>query len=182
MFDLEPSPLRHIVLGVLGLVACVYDLRWRLLPDWLTLGGMALGLILGGVTGGWNGALWAGAGMMCGLGVFWLLWTLGMLGSGDVLFMGACGALLGWPLVIYGLLYTTLAGLVLGLAFSLVRGNLLRVFKNLWTAVASTFNPRKRRVPLAELPTDELPYAVAIALGSGWAALLPYWPALKIIG
>jgi len=182
MFELEPSPLRHIVLGVLGLVACVYDIRWRLLPDWLTIGGMILGLILGAVLGGWNGALWAGAGMLCGLGVFWVLWTLGMLGSGDVLFMGACGALLGWPLVIYGLLYATLAGMVIGLGFSLARGNLRRVFKNLWIAVASTFNPRRKRVPLSELPTDELPYAVAIAVGCGWAALLPYWPALKIIG
>lgn len=182
MFELEPSPVRHITLGVIGLVACVYDIRWRLLPDWLTLGGMLLGLILAGSLGGWEVALMAGAGMLCGLAVFWILYTLGMLGSGDVLFMGTCGALLGWPLILYGLLYTTLAGLVLGLGLSLVRGNLWRVFKNLWIAVASTFNPKKKRQSLSQMETDELPYAVAIALGSGYAALLPYWPVLSFVG
>ncbi len=182
MFELEASPIPHVVLGVIGLIACVYDIKWRLLPDWLTIGGMLLGLILGGVLGGWNGALMAGAGMLCGLGVFWLLYSLGMLGSGDVLFMGTCGALLSWPLIVYGLLYTTLAGLVIGLGLSLVRGNLWRVFRNLWVAVISTFNPRKKRQTLAKMETDELPYAVAIAVGSGYAALLPYWPVLRFVG
>ncbi len=181
MFELEPSPVRHVALALVGVAACVYDIRWRVLPDWLTMGGMLLGLVLGGLLGGSEGALMAGAGMLCGLGVFWILWSVGMLGGGDVLFMGACGALLGWPLVLYGLLYTTLAGLVIGLGLSLLRGNLWRVFRNLWVAVASTFNPRRRRQALSEMETDELPYAVAIALGSAYAALLPYWPSLGFV-
>ncbi|MFH2006717.1 MAG: A24 family peptidase [bacterium] len=179
--ELAPSPILHVVVAVVGLIACYYDLRWRLLPDWLTIGGMAVGLILAGAVGGWDGALAAGLGMICGLALFWLLWTLGMIGSGDVLLMGACGALLGWPLVIWGVLHSALVGAVIGLGFSLARGHFFRVFKNLWTVIATTFNPRRKRVSLAELPTDELPYGVAIAVGCGWAALLPYVPALRLI-
>ena len=104
-----------------------------------------------------------------------------MIGAGDVLLMGACGALLGWPLVVWGLIHSALMGAVVGLGYSVARGHFFRVFVNLWTVVASTFNAKRKRVSLAELPTDELPYGVAIALGCGWAALLPYVPALRII-
>lgn len=177
----EPSPVLHLALAVVGLVAAIYDLRTRLLPDWLTVGGMVLGVILALAVGGWTGALSALAGIGCGLVVFWLLWSLGMMGGGDVLLMGAMGALLGWPAVILGLLYSTLAGALLGLGFSAARGHLLRVFRNLFTAVVSTFRPGRPRVRLADLPTDELPYAVAIAVGSGLAALTAYVPALAIL-
>ena len=98
-----------------------------------------------------------------------------------VYFRIAFGALLGWPLVIHGLLYATLAGAVLGLGYSAARGHLLRVFRNLWIAVVSTFNPHKKRVALAELPTDEIPYAVGISVGCALAALIPYVPALSLL-
>jgi prepilin peptidase CpaA len=179
--DLAPLPIAHAFLALIGGLAAYFDLRYRLLPDWLTIGGMVVGLAIVGITGGWD-ALWPGVGgLVAGLGVFWLFWTFGMLGAGDVLFMGACGALLGWPLVLFGLLYATLAGALIGLAFSLRRGHLGRVLRNLVIVVTSLFRPGRRRVKLSELPTDELPYAVGIALGCGFAALSVYVPALRLI-
>ncbi|MDY0002224.1 MAG: A24 family peptidase [Polyangia bacterium] len=177
----EPSPLLHAALAVLGLAAAILDLRTRLLPDWLTLGGMAVGLVLGLAVGGWDGLVSAFVGMVAGLAVFWLLCSLGMMGGGDVLLMGAMGALLGWPMAVMGLVYSALVGALLGLAVSAARGNLLRVFRNLWAALSSIFRPKKPRVRLADLPTDELPYAVAIAIGSGWAALTAYVPAVALL-
>lgn len=177
----EPNPVLHVILAVIGVVAAIYDIQTRSLPDWLTVGGVLLALALAPIIGGLDGFLAAVYGLACGLAVFWLLWSLGMMGFGDVLLMAAFGALLGWPLVIHGLLYATLAGAVLGLGYSAARGHLLRVFRNLWTAVVSTFNPHKKRVALAELPTDEIPYAVGIAAGCGLAALIPYVPALALV-
>jgi Flp pilus assembly protein protease CpaA len=177
----EPNPVLLAALGLIGALAIVYDIRTRSLPDWLTIGGALLGLGLALATRGWPGLQAALAGGACGLGVFWLLWTLGMMGFGDVLLMAACGTLLGWPLVLHGLLYATFAGALLGLAYSLVRGHLARVFRNLWTAVASTFHPRRPRVRLESLPTDEIPYAVGIVTGSGIASLIPYVPALSLL-
>jgi len=178
--DITENPIPHVALVVLGVIASLFDLKWRLLPDWLTVGGMILGLTLAGVLQGWSGLGSAAVGMVVGLFVFWMFWTFGMMGSGDVLFMGTCGALLGWPLILYGLLYSTVAGALLGLVLAMSRGSFVRVFTNLWTAVTSTFRPGKRRVPLAELPTEELPYAVGIAVGSALAALSAYVPALRI--
>lgn len=177
----EPSPWLHAALGLVALVAALYDIRTRLLPDWLTIGGMILGLGLALVLGGWDGLVASFFGLLTGLAVFWLLYSLGMMGGGDVLLMGAMGAFLAWPAVTLGLLYATLAGALLGLGFSAARGNLLRVFRNLWVTLASTVNPRRRRVALSELPTDEIPYAVAIGLGSVWAALTAYVPALALV-
>lgn len=176
----EPSPVPHLALALVGLVAAIWDIRTRLLPDWLTLGGMLLGLVLAVALGGWDGLVSAFFGLLGGLGVFWLLCSLGMMGGGDVLLMGAMGALLGWPLVLMGLLYSALAGALLGLGISAARGHLLRVFGNLWVAVASTFRPKRPRVKLADLSTDELPYGVAIAAGCSWAALTAYVPALAL--
>ncbi len=177
----EPNPLLYAALGVIGGLAVVFDLRTRSLPDWLTLGGALLGLGLSWASGGWPALQLALAGGVCGLGVFWLLWTLGMMGFGDVLLMAACGTILGWPLVVHGLLYATFAGALLGLGYSAARGNLSRVFRNLWTALASTFNPRRPRVRLQSLPTDEIPYAVAIVVGSVLASLVPHVPVLSLL-
>jgi prepilin peptidase CpaA len=179
--DLVENPIPHVALAILGVIASIYDLKWRLLPDWLTVGGMVLGLSLGGVTGGWAGVGFAAAGLGVGLVVFWLFWSFGMLGAGDVLFMGACGALLAWPLVILALLYSAIAGALLGLLLALLRGTFLRVFRNLWTAASSTFDSKGKRIRLAELPTEELPYAVAIAVGSAFAALTVYVPVLQLV-
>ena len=177
----EPSPVLHIALALVGLVGAILDLRTRLLPDWLTLGAMAVGLALGGILGGWDGLGSGFFGLLAGLLVFWLLYSLGMIGGGDVLLMGAMGAFLGWPLVVMGLVYSALVGALLGLGVSAARGHLLRVFRNLGVSLISIFRPRRPRVRLADLPTDELPYAVAIALGSGWAALTAYVPALALL-
>jgi prepilin peptidase CpaA len=178
--ELVENPIAHVTLVVVGVIASIYDVKWRLLPDWLTVGGMILGLLVGGLTGGWSGLGAAAGGLVAALLVFWLFWSFGMMGSGDVLLMGACGALLAWPLVIFALLYSTLAGALLGLVLAGLRGTLLRVFRNLWTAVTSTFATKRRRVRLAELPTEEVPYAVAIAIGSALAAATPYVPTLQL--
>lgn len=177
----EPSPVLHLALALVGLVAAFFDIRTRLLPDWLTLGGMLLALALALAVGGWDGLVSAFFGLLGGLLVFWLLYSLGMMGGGDVLLMGALGGFLGWPLVLMGLLYSALVGALLGLGISAVRGHLLRVFRNLWVAVASTFRSNRPRVKLAQLSTDELPYGVAIALGCGWAALTAYLPTLALL-
>jgi Flp pilus assembly protein protease CpaA len=176
-----PNPLLYAALGVVGALAIYFDVRTRSLPDWLTVGGSLLGLGLALATGGWPAFKLALAGGVCGLGVFWLLWTLGMMGFGDVLLMAACGAILGWPLVLHGLLYATFAGALLGLGYSAARGNLSRVFRNLWTALASTFNPHRPRVRLKSLPTDELPYAVAVVVGGVLASLIPHVPVLSLL-
>jgi Flp pilus assembly protein protease CpaA len=178
--DIAENPIPHVTLVLLGVIASVFDLKWRVLPDWLTVGGMALGLALAGILHGWSGLGAAAVGMGVGLFTFWVFWTFGMMGSGDVLFMGTCGALLGWPLILLGLLYSTVAGALFGVGLAVARGSFRRVFANLWIAVTSTFRSGKRRVPLAELPTEELPYAVGIAVGSALAALAAYVPALQL--
>lgn len=174
-------PVCFGLLGLLGLLACYQDLRTRSLADWLTLGGAGTALLAAGLLGGWPSLRGALYGLATGAGVFGLLWALGMIGLGDVFLMGAAGALLGWPLVLPALFYVTVAGALLGLGLSLSRGRLLRVLGNLAVTVTSTFRPNKPRVRLADLPTEEMPYAVAIVAGSLWAAASTYLAALRLL-
>ena len=174
-------PLPFALLGLIALLACYQDIRTRSLADWLTLGGTLVALGAAASLGGWPGLKTALGGAGVGAGVFTVLWALGMLGLGDVLLMGALGALLGWPLVLPALLYVTLAGALLGLGLSLARGRLLQVFRNLAVAITSVFRTRSARVRLADLPTQEMPYAVAIAAGSLWAAVSTYLPGLRLL-
>ena len=49
--------LAIVLAGVWALALSVYDLRCRLLPNYLTLGGAAVALAVRGLTGGWGGLM-----------------------------------------------------------------------------------------------------------------------------
>jgi leader peptidase (prepilin peptidase)/N-methyltransferase len=106
------------------LVAITFiDLEHRIIPDELSWGGMALGLL----TSYWDlgmGGFWvSAAGAFLGFGVFyffaWAYWKLTGrhgLGGGDIKLLGMLGAFLG-P---YGVFTTILLSSVLGSLFGIV--------------------------------------------------------------
>ena len=85
---------------------CVWDLRTRRLPNWLTVTSFVLGLVfhtvVGAISGAgaWNGFLFALAGFGMGFGLLFVLMAIGGGGGGDVKFMGALGTWVGWKLIL----------------------------------------------------------------------------------
>lgn len=77
------------------LTAMITDLKWRRIPNPLTVGAFVLGLVFHLVTGGWDGLLFALGGFAVGFGFLLVLWLIGGGGGGDVKLMGAMGAWLG---------------------------------------------------------------------------------------
>ena len=76
------------------LVLCAYwDVRYRRIPNWATLPGVALGLGLNGLFLGWQGMKESGLGLLVGFGALVVLFVLGWMGGGDVKLMAAVGAL-----------------------------------------------------------------------------------------
>jgi prepilin peptidase CpaA len=118
-----------IAIGV-GLVACVTDLRSRRIPNILTFGAAAAGLVYGGVTGGWSGLGGAALGWLIGSVAFIVPFALGGLGGGDVKLLGALGAWLGPAGAIWVALYTGIAGGVMALAVAFASGYLGRALSN----------------------------------------------------
>jgi len=102
-----------------------YDLQ--LLPDFVTVGGMVLGLVLGGVfslvEGSWQPLVFSSIGLCTGFGLLWLIRFFGTkafkreaMGMGDVFLMGAVGAIFGPLAVIVTLVLGAMLGSVVGLA------------------------------------------------------------------
>ncbi len=69
---------------VLVLIAATTDIRWRRIPNWLTQGGMAGGLLLGLLSSGLAGLERAAAGMVLGFAAYFILYCLHAMGAGDV--------------------------------------------------------------------------------------------------
>ncbi|NCA81639.1 MAG: prepilin peptidase [Opitutae bacterium] len=106
------------------------DFDHLILPDRVTLGGMAAGLVLSlafpalqGQTERLPALLHSLIGLALGYGLLWLVATIGRLvlkreamGMGDVKLLGAIGAGLGWPAVLFTIFVSSLSGTVLGLA------------------------------------------------------------------
>lgn len=175
-------------LGLVGitLIASYTDVRRMVVPKWLTLPALGLGIVIHVIRGAWMGAiedegLWLGAwdGLLFSLGgfalsfaLFFVMWVLGTCRGGDVKLFAATGAWLGYLLAIY-----VLAGTIVVVAIASV----LRV---IWRAVAgedktAPAKPRGERKPLTQKEYEEakrlrrrMIYSPALALST---ALLVLW-------
>src|SRR5674476_228169 len=87
-----------LVLALMLAIAVYVELKESRIPNWLTLSGMALGLLIGYLHG--TAAFWMSlGGLVIGFGFLFIFYVFGGLGGGDVKLMGAAGALMGANLI-----------------------------------------------------------------------------------
>jgi prepilin peptidase CpaA len=168
-------------LFLLGLCA-YWDVRYRKIPNWATLPGIALGLGLNGLFGGWAGMKASGIGLLVGFGALLVLFVLSWMGGGDVKLMAAVGALKGYPFVVSALFYSLIVGVVIGVVMLIWNRKTLRTFKNLFLVVGSRVS---RLIPKQDInpeETQKLPFGLAIVLGTIWAMIVGYaWSPLRFV-
>jgi prepilin peptidase CpaA len=171
-------------LAPLLLTAVATDLRSRRIPNRLVLAGIALAFAGAALAAVFGRAALAGphawsapAGLATGFALMMPLHLLRATGAGDVKLMAMVGAFVGPSTVLAAVLYTLVAGGLLSMLFMLRRGVAARTVANLrflftdWAQRAGA-GQGLRLAPL-QATAARLPYAVAIACGTG-AALL--WP------
>jgi prepilin peptidase CpaA len=159
------------VLGVALLISVVTDVVSRRILDVVTLpaiaGALALRLVLQGVGDLEHGLV---SGLVAGAGAAALFapaaWR-GRMGWGDVKLVAAVGATFGYPLVLAGLVFITLVGALQALVTLIWHGAL-------WETVAGVLRRWAARLRVASrsavaAPNRQIPYGVAIAVGSFWA-------------
>lgn len=164
---------------VLCLTSAGFDLRSRRIPHALTLPALVAGLVLSVVGGGGYGLAGAALAVLLLAGLLAIFAAAGGVGWGDVALMAAVGALLGWPLpawpiVLYALLYTTLAGGAIAVIAALRQRKLGAALK------AAVKLPGRRGGEAATGSGVTIPYGVAIALGTLWAVVGRYVPQILI--
>ncbi len=152
----------------IAVVACVCDLRSRRIPNVLTLGAAAAGLLYRVSTGGF-GALGEGAlGWLVGVLMFIVPFALRGLGGGDVKLVAALGAWIGPSAAIWLGLYTAVAGGVLGIAVAIAYGYCFTAIRNIrlllihWRVAGLKALPE---ITLDNSSAPKLAYAVPVLVG-----------------
>jgi len=153
------------------------DYRWRRIPNWLTVPGLALGIAVNAIAGRWAGAKASLLG--AGLGLLLLLpfVLVRSLGAGDWKLVGALGAFLGPRHLILVLFATVLIAGVM--AFVLVVWNkrvaqTLRNMGRLLTAFLSLHLPGQD-LSLDNPETLKVPFGIAMAIATILYAISHVW-------
>jgi prepilin peptidase CpaA len=161
-------PIYLIAACVCAAVGAIFDIRSRRIPNFITGPAILLGLLLHGFTDSWHGLLSAlAAGLICFV-AFLIFHIAGGMGAGDVKLMAAVGSLAGLPHVAFLLVFTALAGGVMGVGLALAHGKLGETLFNLGSLISH--HKEQGLVPHPDLNVRNetklrLPYGVAIAAG-----------------
>jgi prepilin peptidase CpaA len=165
-------PVAIDVCALLLLVLCAgWDVRYRRIPNWATLPGVALGLGLNGLFLGWQGLKVSGLGLLVGFGSLLVLFVLGWMGGGDVKLMAAVGALKGYPFVVSALFYSLIVGVVIGVVLLIWNRKALRTLKNMFFVIGSRVTKLIPKQSIDREQTQKLPFGLAIVLGTIWAMI-----------
>jgi Flp pilus assembly protein protease CpaA len=163
------TPLVVTIVAACGAVSALVDLRYRRIPNPLTLGMAALGVALSLVHVSNVGVAQAFGGLAVGLLLMLPGFLLGATGGGDVKLFAALGTMLGPSRIGMAFLYTALVGAALALAIAWRRK---RLATTIASAVAIVSADAAVRRSLEHSPSHHrFAYAPAIALGALVAAL-----------
>lgn len=175
----SPPIVNQVILVALALIAALYDVWFRRIPNWLSLSGVLLGiglnafLALDGLRW-YDGYNWRSA--LAGLGLAFLiyfpLYLLRGMGAGDVKLMAAVGALVG-PVNWFGIFVLgNIFGGIAAVFILLTHGRFRRTFSNVGYMLFELihFRPpylRKEELDVKNPKAVTMPHGVAIAIGCG---------------
>ncbi len=176
-----PPPAIRIFLEVLVILAAIWDIRTRRIPNWLTLSGVVLGVALNTFLYEINGLWFSLKGLGVAFVVYFVLYLLHAMGAGDVKLMAAVGAAAGAGNWIGILVLTSVAGAIAGLLLVAFKGRLRRTLGNLGIIITSLGRGRApyKETPELDVSSDKamrLPHGALIAVGTlGFLAAALRW-------
>jgi len=170
------TPLVPGVAGLLLLIvltAAIYDIRFRRIPNWLTLTGILLGFALNLVLYDrpLEGARRAAIGFGFAFGVYFIFYLIHAMGAGDVKLMAAVGAIVANPWNWFGIfVVTALIGGVFALVLLFAKGRIRRTFFNVAFLLNELGHARAPYLSSEELDVKsqksvKLPHGLTIAVG-----------------
>jgi prepilin peptidase CpaA len=161
----------RILLILLVIVAGVYDLRFRRIPNWLCLSGFVAGVGVNTLFSGIQGFLLSLLGLVCALAVYAPLYLLRGMGAGDVKLMAAVGAIVGSRNWLELFLTTAILGGLVSFAVIVTKKRTFQTLSNVAMISAELIHFRAPSSSAAQLDirnpeTLRLPHGAVIAGGT----------------
>jgi len=165
-----PPVVFQIVLALVVIVAAIYDVRFRRIPNWLVLAGLVLGIGLNTLLFEWSGLRHSLFGLGLGFLIYFPLYLLRGMGAGDVKLMAAIGSIVGAANWLGIFLITAVLGGLIAIILLLFRG---RLRNSLWNVAFLVQRLSTLKAPYAREELDisspksmKLPHGLVIACGS----------------
>jgi len=164
-----PLILQVILILVAG-VAAINDIRFRRIPNWLTLTGLVLGVGTNVFLFEWAGLRESLMGLAVAFIVYFPLYLLRGMGAGDVKLMAAIGCIVGWKNWIGIFFLTAILGGLAAVAVLLARRRLAHSLVNVGGLIGGLVAfrapyARHEELDLASPKSMKLPHGVVIACG-----------------
>jgi prepilin peptidase CpaA len=167
---------------LVAIVAAVYDFRTGHIPNWLTLGTLAVAIVMhvlsgalgSGLTGAGAGAITAVSGILLCSIVPLLLYKLAGMGGGDLKLLAAIGALAGPMIGLQAQTYSFVAMLLYAPARMAYEGKLLRTLSNVLALLVNPFLPKAKRRSIPPSLMTSVRFGPSVAAGV-LATVLANW-------
>jgi Flp pilus assembly protein, protease CpaA len=158
---------------VIAIVAAIWDWRYRRIPNWLTLSGLAAGIAVNTIIFRWPGLKAALLGAALGLGLLLPFVLIRSLGAGDWKLAGALGACVGPRPLLSILMVTVLLAGAMALVMVIWSGRLKRTLLNIVRLLAALFSLRMpgSEVSLDDPQSTKIPFGVAMAVAVLFCAI-----------
>lgn len=160
--------VQSAILPIYLAIACYWDLRWRLIPNWLNsltfvlvLALATFNLIVG------PSLIDRSLGALMGFGCILFGHSVGMFGAGDVKAAAVLGAFWGREFVLDGLIYSIFAGGGIAVLSLIVSGQAWRAFCKVLVSkgFSHPYIFQTASSPVAR-PVRGLPFACALGMGA----------------
>lgn len=131
--------MMSVILGVVVGFASYTDIRKSIIPNYLTISSVIIGLTVQSLLDGTDGLLRSFLGLAAGFSLMLLLYLFGALGAGDVKLFAGIGALTSVSFVINTMIYALLFAGIIGFGMLIFRKQLFcrlfQLFQRLWLVV-----------------------------------------------
>lgn len=176
--DISDYKATLVLFTAILILAALFDIRHRKIPNLITLPAMLAGLVFHFSTGGLEGLFFSLKGLGLGFALLIPFYAGGGMGAGDVKLMSAVGAFVGTLQVLKIFLLAAFTGAAYALVLMTARGTVLTELRFVMILLGQTVSGGGLRALKTQVNTREdmqytVPYGLAIAIGTG---LSFFWP------